>query len=101
VIVHVDPDPVWERRHQNLVTKLKVSVWEALLGCKKMVTTIDGSKVEVVVPECSGDGTILRIANRGMPGNTGAGDLLLVLNLEMPKNLTENQRQKLESIRLG
>lgn len=49
VTVHVTPDTVFERRGDDLYTTLSITPIEAMIGCKKVVTTINGGTINLEV----------------------------------------------------
>lgn len=83
----------------NIIQSLPVSVFEAILGTEKVVETLDGKKVKVKIPEGSDSGKMLKVPGLGVKKQSGEkGDLLLRLELTVPKNLTEKQKKQLEKI---
>ncbi len=85
--VEVEPHPYMERRGDDIVVKLPVSVPEAILGARIRVPTRDGDVV-VKIPSGSNTGTILRLKGKGLPkganGRSQAGDQLLELSVVLP-----------------
>ena len=80
---------------------LKVNVIDALLGCEKKITCIDGSEVTIKIPERTDNNHIFIIKGKGMPifhGN-GKGNLRAVVQLEMPISLSNKQRELLKKVR--
>ncbi len=74
---------------------------EAVLGTTVKVPTLD-EPVTVRVPAGTSPGTLLRVKGRGVPagGRNGArvGDLLVKVELTVPKDLTEEQRAAVEAL---
>jgi molecular chaperone DnaJ len=64
------------------------------------VPTLDG-EVEVDVPAGTQPGTVVTLRGKGMPaiGRRGRGDQQVVLNVVIPRNLTERQRELLGELR--
>ncbi len=100
--VRIAPDPRFERDGSDLTTELKLSPWEAALGTKVNVASIDGP-LEVAIPPCSSGGQRLRLKGRGMPdpkgGGDARGDLYVRLRIVLPKTLTDEQRGLFEQLR--
>ncbi len=85
--VEIDPHPVFQRRGEDIVVTLPVSISEALLGARVRVPTRDG-EVVVKIPSGSNTGTVLRLKGKGIPktskGAFDAGDQLLELSVVLP-----------------
>jgi len=73
-----------------------VTIAEAALGTQVSVPTLDG-KVTVKVPPGTSGGKVLRVKGKGGPKpRGGAGDLLVTIDVEVPKKLTKQERELLE-----
>jgi molecular chaperone DnaJ len=100
VDVHVGADARFGRRGRHVTTTVDVPVTAAILGTTVEVPTLD-EPVTLKVPAGTQGGTTLRVRGRGVPagGKHAAGDLLVTLNVTVPKKLTKEQRALVE--RLG
>lgn len=100
--VRIAPDPRFDRDGRDLTTELKLSPWEAALGTKVNVASIDGP-LELTIPPCSSGGQRLRLKGRGMPdpqsGPDARGDLYVRLRIVLPKSLSDEQRKLFEQLR--
>jgi curved DNA-binding protein len=88
------PDPVFRREpgSQNLVVTLPISPWEAALGAKLPVRTLD-SDVLITIPPGSQSGQKLRIRGKGLPNKSGDhADLLVELKIVVPRSLSADER---------
>ena len=96
VVVSVRPHEIFERNGPDLYMKMDISFVRAALGGDIIVPTID-QPVKYHVPEGTQPGAIFRLKGQGMPRlrGIGRGDLYVTLNIEVPKKLTEKQRQML------
>jgi molecular chaperone DnaJ len=102
VVVHVGTHPTFGRTGRNLTITVPVSYPEAVLGTTVTVPTLDG-KVTLKVPPGTASGKVLRVRGRGVPSGSGRnagkpGDLLVKLELEVPTELTDEQRAAVESL---
>ena len=102
VVVHVGHDDRFSRRGRNLTTVTTVSFPEAALGTQVTVPTLDGP-VTLKVPAGTSPGSMLRVRGRGVPAGTGrsaqpAGDLLVKIEVAVPKTLTDEQRAAIEAL---
>lgn len=99
ITVHVRPHPVFRREGDNLVLDLPVSFAEAALGATVAVPTLDGQSVKVKVAPGTPSGRRLRIRGRGVPTKNGNGDLIAVVQVEVPAELSDAQREAVEALR--
>jgi molecular chaperone DnaJ len=96
LLVHVEPDPRFERHGADLVTRLEMPFTEAALGARLAVPTLDGEE-QVEVSPGTQPATILRLRGRGLPTlrGRGRGDLHVVVDVLVPSRLTDEQRELL------
>jgi molecular chaperone DnaJ len=99
VIVHVQPHPVFGRRGSDLTLRLPVTITEAALGAEVKVPTLDDATVTLRLPPGTPTGKTLRVAGRGVPRpGGGVGDLLVTVEVLVPRNLSGEQRDALEKL---
>jgi molecular chaperone DnaJ len=100
VLVRVTEDERFLRDGSDLVTVVDVPAPAAALGSSVTVPTLDGEE-EVEVPAGTQPGTVVTLKGRGMPtlGRGRRGDQQVVLNVVIPRNLTERQRELLGELR--
>jgi len=94
--VRVLPHDRFERKGNDLYTKLTVDLYTALLGGSSFVRTLDGKTLQVRIPPESQPGTLLRLRGQGMPHYDSPqqrGDLYVRLEVELPRNLTPQERE--------
>jgi molecular chaperone DnaJ len=96
VLANVRPDPRFERHGQDLVTSVDVPFTDAALGSTLEIPTLDGDERVELGPGTQPQ-TVLRLAGRGLPSLRGRrrGDLHIVVNVRVPRNLTDEQRELL------
>jgi curved DNA-binding protein len=98
LIVEVTEDNRFERRGNDLHTTATVNVFTAILGGEAEVETLDG-KIKLNIPAGTQPELVFRLAGRGMPNVKAAnqkGDLYVRLKVQIPKYLSEKQRQLLD-----
>lgn len=89
----------FEVHGHNLTVNLPLSPWEAALGAKLAVKTVEG-QVSVTVPPGTGSGQRLRVAGHGLPNrDSKRGDLFVRVRIVVPKTLTDEERRLLEQLR--
>ncbi len=98
--VHLAPHADYEVSGHDLTTDLRLSPWEAALGARVPVRTLDGEVMLTVPPGTSG-GSRMRLAGKGLPhrGGKGRGDLFARVRIVVPRNLTGEERELLEKLR--
>lgn len=71
-------------RGADIQAVLRLPFLDAARGSVRTVTLPDGSAVQLTIPAGTEDGTVLRLAGRGLPGEAGApaGDLLATVQVE-------------------
>jgi len=99
VVVRIKPDPNFQRHEDDLLTSLNVSYTQAVFGAELDVKTIEGS-VKIKIPSGTQPGTTMRIRGEGVPhlGRKGRGDLLVKVILNVPKTLTDKQKNALHEL---
>ena len=99
VVLHVLPDPTFQRMGDDLVVEVPISITQAALGAKIEVPTLTG-RVSLKVPPGTQPDTLLRLRGQGMPRIDGAGrgDQLVRIKVVVPSRLTRRQRELLEQL---
>jgi len=82
----------------DLRTSLKLAPWEAALGVKAELPTLDG-RLKVKVPQGSSTGRVIRLRGKGWPKKGGGrGDLLIQVEVAVPKELSREERALFEQL---
>jgi molecular chaperone DnaJ len=100
VTTRVTPSPVFKRLDDgNLEVTVPITISEALQGGTIEVPTLDGTK-KIKVPAGTRHGTIQRLRGEGppKPKGKGRGDIRYRLEIEVPDELTEEQREAAEKL---
>ncbi len=99
VVVHVAPHPLFGRVGRNLTLRLPVTYPEAVLGAEVKVPTLDGAPVTVRIPPGTPSGRVLRVRGHGVPkAKGGRGDLLVTVEVEVPRNVGAKERKAVEAL---
>ena len=100
VVVQVAAHPLFGRTADNLTLAVPVSFHEAALGAEISVPTLGGAPVTLRVPAGTPNGRTFRVKGRGGPRRDGSrGDLLVTVDVVVPKSLTDASREALEALR--
>ncbi len=72
----------------------------AVLGGEVQLQTVTGDTISVRVPPETQNGQVLRLRGLGMPSTKGGkrGDLMVKVNVVLPSNLTEQERESSENL---
>lgn len=81
----------------NILYELNLAPWEAALGVKVRVPTLD-SEVELSVPPGSGSGKRFRLRGRGLGSGGSKGDQYVRLNIKMPHKLDDEEKELWEKL---
>lgn len=82
----------------DLVHEVKIAPWQAVLGDQLIVPTLEGT-ARLKLPSGTQGGQRFRLRERGLPGVSGQrGDLYVVVQIALPKKLTEREREIWEQL---
>ncbi len=101
VIVFLEEDKRFQRAGTDLITHIDLNIAEAALGTTKDIKMPDGSAEPVTFPACSQHGSEVRVKNKGMPrveDPRKRGTLKARVQVKVPKNLTDEQKELLEKL---
>src|SRR4051795_12757597 len=87
VVVHVSEHELFGRKGNDLTLTVPITFAEAALGATLTVPTLDGN-VTLKVPAGTASGQTLRVRGRGVPAKGRKGDLLVTVEVAVPKRLT-------------
>ncbi len=97
VRVHVAPHPVFTRRgKRDLGITVPVTFVEAALGATIEVPTLEGT-TRIRIPPGTPGGKTFRVRGRGVETADGKGDLLVTVEVTVPRELTDEQRELLQA----
>lgn len=101
VKVKINKHHKFERSDSNLIVNHTITAYDAMLGTDIHVGTLDRKTLTVVIKPGTQPGTILSCKGEGLPDpNSGQrGNLLVKINVTIPKKLTTKQIEILNKIR--
>jgi molecular chaperone DnaJ len=93
-------DPRFFRKGIDLVSIKEISFVEAVLGTNKEIQLPSGEIVKAVIEPGTIPGTVLKFSQKGIPnmGFGGRGDFLVEVTIRIPKNLSQEERNAVESL---
>ncbi len=100
VLIEEEKHPELIRNDNDLLYNLHISVPDAILGTPVEIPTLN-SKVKVKIEAGTQAGKILRLRGKGLPDvqGYGRGDLLVKVNVQIPKNISKDEKRILEQLR--
>jgi molecular chaperone DnaJ len=99
LVVRVLSHKYFRRRENDILMDLDINIAQAALGAEVDVPTVDGP-TRLKIPAGIQPGKVLRMRGKGVPhlrGN-GRGDQMVVVNVEIPKTLSGEQRKLMEEL---
>jgi molecular chaperone DnaJ len=99
VVCHVSESPVFKPKGDNFEVEVPITVVEAIRGAEVEVPTLHGTK-RLRVPPGTKHGTLQRLRGEGPPalGAKGRGDLHYRFVIDVPRDLTEQQRVAVDKL---
>ena len=96
--IHIAPDSKFSVEGHDLHTVVAVTPWEAALGAKIEIQTLEGT-VSLKIPRGSQNGRKMRIRGKGLPRkNNQAGDIIVELLIRVPTSLSEEEERLFEKL---
>jgi molecular chaperone DnaJ len=99
VAVQVKSHRYFRRRDHDILLDLGINIAQATLGANVKVPTLDGEET-LTIPPGTQPGKVLRLKGKGVPRlrRNGRGDQLVMISIEIPRSLSEEQRTLLEKL---
>jgi molecular chaperone DnaJ len=97
--IRVNKHRFFHRREYDILLNLDINIAQATLGAEVEVPTVDGPAI-LKIPSGTQPGKVLRMRGKGVPylRSDRRGDQLVVINTEIPKRLTSEQRELIEKL---
>ena len=96
--INVGEHPVFKRTGQDIRVQVPISALDATLGTTLNVPTVHGD-VELEIPAGTQPGQQFRLKGKGVPYGMGAGDEFVDIKVEIPKRISEKDRDLYEQLR--
>lgn len=100
--IHIRQHNIFERvpGTLSLIMNHTINAFDAILGTKTTITTLDKKNLSVTIPEGTQPGTKIKITGMGLNDSSGnKGDLYVDIGISIPQNLTTDQKKTLDEIR--
>ena len=92
----------FERKGKDLYTRVPIPLTTAVLGGEAEVPTLGGKSLRLKIPPTTQNGQVFRLKGHGMPAvgkPDERGDLYATVDVQLPKQLTPEQREHFEELR--
>ena len=98
IFISIVSHELFDRDGTNIFCNVPISIYEASLGGSVEVPTVSGGRAKVKIPAGTQSGDQLRLSGKGMPAlrSVSFGDMIITLNVEIPKNLSQKQKELLK-----
>ncbi len=99
VLIAEEKHPELEREGNDLIYELEISIPDAVLGATVEIPTVE-NPVKIKIEEGTQAGKILRLRGKGIPdvNGYGRGDLLVHIQIFIPKNISKDDKKLFESL---
>lgn len=90
IYIRVENEKLYDRRGDDLLYNMNITLLESLIGCEKTIRYLDGSKINVVINPCTENGRVVKITKKGFPNVNNpiyVGDLLITVKVKYPSKL--------------
>jgi len=98
ITVNVAPHPLFKPDGPDLRLELPITLYEAVLGGKIRVPTLDGA-VELAIPAGTNSGRTFRLRGKGLKAKSDAGDLLATVRILMPERVDDEFKELMKKWR--
>jgi len=96
--IHVTPHEIFQRQGADLVMTLNIKLSDALLGSEYTINTLE-KDIKLKIPEGAAFGEILRVREKGVPMHGKRGDLLVKLNINLPRKISKRAKDVIAELK--
>lgn len=95
--IHIENDKKFKLNGIDIYTDLYITPWEAALGTKLNINSID-EEILLYIPQGTESGENICLKGKGyLNGRGGRGDLFVNVQIMIPKSITEKEKQFLNN----
>jgi len=97
--IRVRPHRLFRREGRDIHLEVPISIREAIRGAKIEIPTLEG-RATVTVPSGTDSGRKLRLRGKGIanPGGGSPGDLLVTVQIRVPRDLSEDVEKRVDEL---
>ncbi len=100
--INIQDNNRYRLKGNNIYTKLKITPWEAALGRRVTIKSIDNEESKIYIPQGTQSGDVVTIPGKGYKKrNNERGNLIIELRIVVPRSLTDKEKelfQKLDKV---
>ena len=100
ITITIAPHPLFSVDGSDLRLDLPITLYEAVLGGKVRVPTLEGA-VELAIPANTNGGRTFRLRGKGLSAKSGHGDLLATVRIVLPENADDELKELMRKWRDG
>lgn len=99
ITINVKPHKFFHRRENDILIDLTINIAQATLGAEVEIPTVDGPD-KLKIPGGTQPGKVMNLKGKGVPRlrGSGRGDQKVIINVQVPTNLTAEQRRLFEQL---
>jgi len=100
VYLFINEDAEFQREDTNILSEIKVSYLQAILGSRIEINTVDGTE-ELTIPPGTQPDTVLTLESKGVPKlgtPVSRGDHLITISVDIPNRISVEERELLEKL---
>lgn len=96
--IKISDDDIFKIKGYDIYTDLYLSPWEAVLGSKVDIKSLEG-ETKIYIPRGIQSGEVIRIPQKGYKNKNGTrGDLVVEVKIMVPKKVSEEERKIFEKL---
>lgn len=97
--IHIRDDSKFKLKGSNIYTTLKISPWEAALGRRISIKSIDNEESRIYIPQGTQTGDVITIPGKGYKKNKNErGNLIVELKIMVPRTITSKEKELFEKL---
>ena len=100
ITMQIQPHKIFARQGNNLYLDVPITFVQAALGDEISIPLLDGAEEKYNIKPGTQPGTVVSLKGKGVPSvrnNRNVGDLVVALNVTVPTQLTEKQKEHLRA----
>ena len=90
--INIQPHSMFKLDGANVILDLSLAPWEAALGTKVAVPTLEGN-VEMTIPAGTNSGQKLRLRGKGLGRGSNKGDQYVRIMIKVPRELSQEEKE--------
>ncbi len=94
--VRISPHRFFKRKGPDIYCDVTINLAQAVLGSKIRIRTLNDRRAVLKIPPGTQPGTTFRLRGLGVRTDSGVGDQYIRVNVEIPKNLSSEERELFE-----